>query len=74
LLIGIYFPDTVEKFEEYIVEHFLSRFPVRFFTANWVASLDDSTGHENLLYQMRDALERDSWRASGGGVFIPATQ
>jgi hypothetical protein len=59
--------DTIE-FEER-VKKFLSKLPVRFFTQNWETGLDDSTGHEKILFQMREAVTRDNWRASGGGVF-----
>jgi len=63
-------PPDVEDFRQQVRERVLENFPVRFFTGNWEASLDDSTGHERLLFQMKDAFERDSWRASGGGVFV----
>lgn len=63
-------PLEIEDFREQVRERILDKFPVRFFTAKWEASLDDSTGHERLLFQMKDAFERDSWRASGGGVFV----
>jgi len=51
------------------VKRFLDKIPVRFFTANWEASLDDSSGQDSLLFQMREAYSRDNWRARGGNVF-----
>lgn len=63
-------PPDIDEFRQQVRERFLDRLPVRFFTAGWEASLDDATGHERLLFQMKDAFERDSWRASGGGVFV----
>ncbi len=62
-------PEEISEFEER-VKNFLSDLPVRFFTQNWEASLDDSNGHEKILFQMREAVTRDNWRASGGGVFV----
>jgi hypothetical protein len=64
-------PADIEEFCNRVRSEFLDSFPVRFFTANWETSLDDSTGQEKLLVQMREAFERDNWRASGGGVFVP---
>ena len=61
-------PVDLDAFRER-VRAFAERFPTRFFTATWNPSLDDKDGHDRLLYQMREAYSRDSWRASGGGVF-----
>jgi hypothetical protein len=64
-------PEDIEEFCTRLRDEFLANFPVRFFTGTWEASLDDSTGHDKLLVQMREAYDRDDWRASGGGVFVP---
>jgi len=61
-------PETTEGLVE-VVKGFLDDFPVTFFTANWVASLDDSDGQERLLSAMREAYSSDGFRARGRGVF-----
>jgi hypothetical protein len=61
-------PDTVDEFTD-VVRKFLERFPVTFFTASWLPSLDDSDGQERLLSAMREAYTSDNFRARGRGVF-----
>lgn len=65
-------PIELDDFRTRVREEFLKKFPVRFFTANWETSLDDTNGHDKLLVQMREAFERDNWRTVGGGVFVPS--
>lgn len=67
-------PSSLDDFCDRVRDGFLADFPVRFFTANWESSLDDTTGQDNLLYQMREAYSRDNWRARGGGVFVPSSE
>ena len=64
-------PSDISLFEDSLKNDFLDKFPVRFFTGNWDTGLDVKHGHEALLSQMKDAHTRSSWRASGGGVFVP---
>jgi hypothetical protein len=62
-------PADVEDFKKLVKEEFLEKFPVRFFTTPWESSLDDSSGQEDLLVQMRLAFTKKGWRAEGKGVF-----
>ena len=63
-------PEDIDEFSDRVRAEFLDIFPVRFFVANWEKSLDDASGHDKILFQMREAFSRDNWRATGGGVFI----
>jgi hypothetical protein len=64
-------PSEIDLFVDFLRNDFLDKFPVRFFTGNWDTGLDVGPGREALLSQMKEAHTRASWRASGGGVFVP---
>lgn len=65
---------TPEEFRRQVRSWFLENgVPVRFFTANWKSSLDDSEGQLRLYEAMETAWDRtqrgERWHATGQGVF-----
>jgi hypothetical protein len=66
-------PGDVDEFYTRVKGEFLDKFPVRFFTTPWVASLDDDEGRDRLIYEMREAFTRDRWRAQAKGLFDTAS-
>jgi hypothetical protein len=64
-------PESPEEFYSHVISWFLEGgVPVRFFTANWIQSLDDQQGTEMLYDQLENAWTKENIRIRGG-IFIP---
>ena len=61
-------PSDIDDFKT-LVEEWLEKFPVNVFLSEWVTSLDDATGQDDLSNVFKRAMDDDKFRCSGQGVF-----
>jgi hypothetical protein len=70
------FPSDLDAFATYVRTRFLNYLPVRIFLNQWVKSLDDEQGRENLYAELEKAFDRLSqnkgYRAQNTEIYAVA--